>query len=104
MDFEKGYGFADRVAREWVNYWMLASDDMMEKISENQLNRIRDSFNTFVWEPMKDELIQLCTNFYGYATWDFDSSTSNYNSSYGDNYSSDYDNDDYGIYSGGAFM
>ena len=104
IDFKKGYRFAKRVAYEWVIYWIVGSDDMMENISENQLNRIRDSFNTFVWEPMKDELIQLCTNLYGYATWDFDSSTSNNNSSYGDNYSTEYDNDDYGIYSGGAFM
>ena len=60
------YWYADRVARVWVFWIMLAEDTINEsyEVTDEQRKSIRENFDKYVWKVIEDDVLGWCRNYY----------------------------------------
>lgn len=73
------YEYADRVARVWVFWIMLAEDSINEsyEVTDEQRKSIREKFETHVWKVIEDDVLGWCKSYY-YSSSDTSGSSSSY--------------------------
>lgn len=90
--------YGDKVARIWIRRYMIGDDEVSweSSLSSEKIAGAKIAFDYYIWNNIYDHVIAWCEQNYGKKEPE-----EVYYSS--DNYD-DNDQDDYGIYRGGAFM